>query len=94
MVEGAGAGGPEGRVRRTDGTEHDDRELLLRGVEDAGLMGLEESGERHADIGRRGTHRLELRGELVTEERDQAALEGGPAGETRRADLTGPATQV
>jgi hypothetical protein len=57
-------------------------------------MGLEESGERHADIGRRGTHRLELRGELVTEERDQAALEGGPAGETRRADLTGPATQV
>ena len=94
QFEGAAAGGAEGRVRRADGTEHDDRQLLLRGVEDAGLVGFQESGERHADVGRSGTHRLELRRQLVAQQREEAALEGGPAGETRRADLARPAAQI
>ena len=51
-------------------------------------MRLEERRERGTDVGRRGLHRLELRGELIAQQRDQPALKGGPTVEPRGADFT------
>ena len=87
-------GGAQGGVRRADGTKHDDRQLALRGIEDAGFMRLKESRERSTDVGGGRLHGFELRGEFIAEQGDQSALKGGPAGETRGADFARPAPQI
>ena len=57
-------------------------------------MCLEESREGRQDVSRRGLHWLELRGKLIAQEGDQAALENWPASQARGADFARPATKV
>ena len=82
------------RGRAAARREDDDGQAPGRGVMHQGLGRVEQGEQRHLRVGGGRGHRLELRRELVREHGDEAALERGPARETRGAHLAGPTAQV